>query len=1043
LNTNRSIVSRCSYRYLAALAALCALEASAQFYEVVPLSPVAGGDASEAAVLLDDGLVGGTTWRTGPSLPRAVYWQDPASPQLLPLPQDSALREGEVLGGCRTSKLLPGKGGAIAFCGVALKGSNSVGIVWMTDPNRPPDGDQLVFVPRLFNDLSSVVAVRPPPGDVPNAPLAVLGSSVRPPESALLTDTAGRAPVRLFEGTPTDLDIRVDVSASGCRQDRAPADAARFKPALDTAFIHGKALAFHRDTQRELPGDLSAAMSVFHQSGGPEFAGTLDHGKPGNAAIWVGNERRFRSHPLGRLNGKFCLALDNNRAQDVVGVAQDVSAPQDRTAFLWTPHMGLRNLNDFIDPAAGIHLLEARSLSAKGDIAGLALVGGKPRGFMLKRRAANLVIHKVLANGATEVEVGETIQFALTWVYHGLEPAADLVVTDRVPPELDQVAPLTPGGTFIPSSRQVVFTIPGPILPGQAGSVIFNARVSANARGAFTNATYSATTPRSLPASGPPLIVAIRPPPAVPASPLLVFKAALPGSPVSAGDEIAYQIVVFNGGATPVSGITVQDDIPAGSTLLHPPSAGSTVSSNRIVWSLGTLNGGATAALGFQVRVTAQDGEICNTHCIVAAPGFTDVQAPTVCTPVVTRPLDPPVIAFPRDCLIVATGLPTFAEVAVADASALARIDLLVDGAVAGSAVAPPYQIDFSSGPPGRRCVVARAVARDGRTRDSAPVCISVIARPAGLPRYTLTVVTNTVDFEARLNDCGEFTIRPGGDQTLLTQLFAADGSRPLLRDAEAGLSRPVFVLAKRLNNRAQWLADIPNAPHRGVLWDPARGQVLTDFPPIPGCTQVQIVGMNNRGLVVGSSSTGAGLQTGTLWRSGVPERLLPDRVRQGEGVNDAGVIVAAEGRLIQAGAVVETAPRISFFADINERASSAGKDFGTPGFPGIVWHRPNRFEVIPPPTATNRCIPEAINNHHMVVGTMDEIDGRGFTSSETQRGFVSLDGRVADLNTLVNALPSTRRIRGASDINDAGQIIVTGFEFGVGGFTAVLAPVP
>ncbi len=72
-------------------------------------------------------------------------------------------------------------------------------------------------------------------------------------------------------------------------------------------------------------------------------------------------------------------------------------------------HMGLRNLNDFIDPAAGIHLLEARSLSTKGDIVGLALVGGKPRGFMMKRRAANLVIHKVLANGATEVEVGETI----------------------------------------------------------------------------------------------------------------------------------------------------------------------------------------------------------------------------------------------------------------------------------------------------------------------------------------------------------------------------------------------------------------------------------------------------------------------------------------------------------------------------------------------------------------------------------------------------------------------------------------------------------
>ena len=171
-----------------------------------------------------------------------------------------------------------------------------------------------------------------------------------------------------------------------------------------------------------------------------------------------------------------------------------------------------------------------------------------------------------------------------------------------------------------------------------------------------------------------------------------------------------------------------------------------------------------------------------------------------------------------RDCLIVATGLPTFAEVTVADASALDRVDLLVDGAVAGSAVAPPYQIDFSSGPPGRRCVVARAVARDGRTRDSAPVCISVIARPAGLPRYTLTVVTNTVDFDARLNDCGEFTIRPGGDRTLLTQLFAADGSRPLLRDAEAGLSRPVFVFAQRLNNRAQWLADIPSAPHRGVL---------------------------------------------------------------------------------------------------------------------------------------------------------------------------------------------------------------------------------
>lgn len=77
---------------------------------------------------------------------------------------------------------------------------------------------------------------------------------------------------------------------------------------------------------------------------------------------------------------------------------------------------------------------------------------------------------------------------------------------------------------------------------------------------------------------------------------------------VSFGTEFRYELVVRNAGAAPVSGVRVDDELPAGTKYVgsDPPAE---VSGDRLSWTVGTLEAGAEKRLAVRVKPTAE-GEI-------------------------------------------------------------------------------------------------------------------------------------------------------------------------------------------------------------------------------------------------------------------------------------------------------------------------------------------------------------------------------------------------------------------------------------------------
>ena len=74
------------------------------------------------------------------------------------------------------------------------------------------------------------------------------------------------------------------------------------------------------------------------------------------------------------------------------------------------------------------------------------------------------------------------------------------------------------------------------------------------------------------------------------------------------GQEFRYELVVRNGGSTPVAGVRVEDDVPAGTKYMgsDPPAE---LSGDHLSWSVGSIDAGADKRIVIRVKPT-EEGEI-------------------------------------------------------------------------------------------------------------------------------------------------------------------------------------------------------------------------------------------------------------------------------------------------------------------------------------------------------------------------------------------------------------------------------------------------
>ena len=229
--------------------------------------------------------------------------------------------------------------------------------------------------------------------------------------------------------------------------------------------------------------------------------------------------------------------------------------------------------------------------------------------------SADLAINK--NTNTTSVAPGATFSYTIAVTNNGPDAAANVVMTDILPAQLQFVSITTPAGfncvTPAVNANGTVTCTAATLANGATANFTLTVRVSPSATsGSVTNsATVVSTTADSTPANGtdPAPAVAI----AAPTADLAVTKTTA-SSTLTTGNSVTYTITVTNNGPSAATNVIVTDDLPAGLTFVSAtPSQGTCNASDPISCNVGTLNNGASATISVVANVTATSGTIANT----------------------------------------------------------------------------------------------------------------------------------------------------------------------------------------------------------------------------------------------------------------------------------------------------------------------------------------------------------------------------------------------------------------------------------------------
>ncbi|MBD8078319.1 DUF7507 domain-containing protein [Cellulosimicrobium arenosum] len=239
--------------------------------------------------------------------------------------------------------------------------------------------------------------------------------------------------------------------------------------------------------------------------------------------------------------------------------------------------------------------------------------------------APALVLTKELVT-ATPLRYGEEVDYTLDVVNDGQGTAEDVVVTDRIPAELD---PATVSADGCDLSGQVLSCDLGTLAPGATWSTTLSGTLAGDAAACgrtdvVQTAEVTSTTPEEDLSDN---VATVTSECVVPVD--LAISKAGPAT-ATVGDEVEYTIVVTNGGPAPAPGTTIADDVP---TAIADVSWACTVSDGSAcspgegtgaeVATTATIPAGGEATLVVRGAAAAA-GDVVNRATLTACPDCVD-----------------------------------------------------------------------------------------------------------------------------------------------------------------------------------------------------------------------------------------------------------------------------------------------------------------------------------------------------------------------------------------------------------------------------------
>ncbi len=215
---------------------------------------------------------------------------------------------------------------------------------------------------------------------------------------------------------------------------------------------------------------------------------------------------------------------------------------------------------------------------------------------------ADLRLTKVVDN--PNPSLGDTITYTVTVTNDGPNTATGVEVTDQLPPGLTFVSATPSQGSYNPGTG--VWTV-GTLNAGASATLVIQAVVSS--LGTITNiAEVTASNeldPDSTPNNNDPNeddYAAVTTPAQL--ADLSLQKSVDNPTP-GVGSTVTFTITVRNNGPNAATNVAVQDQLPAGLTLVSATPSQGSYNSVTGVWAVGTLASGATATLTLVATVTA------------------------------------------------------------------------------------------------------------------------------------------------------------------------------------------------------------------------------------------------------------------------------------------------------------------------------------------------------------------------------------------------------------------------------------------------------
>lgn len=196
--------------------------------------------------------------------------------------------------------------------------------------------------------------------------------------------------------------------------------------------------------------------------------------------------------------------------------------------------------------------------------------------------------------------VGQHGVYTITVTNTGMAPTVGTItVTDNLPLGLTFVSGVGPGWTCFADVQTVTCTNPGPLNPGDSSSITLTVSVGPEAVPSVTNSA-TVTNPYD---PDPSNNTDDDPTDVEPVADLRLIKTVDNPNP-NLGDTITFTVTVTNDGPNTATGVVVTDQLPSGLTFVSYSASQGTYNNVTGIWTVGTLNVGASATLSIQAIVS-------------------------------------------------------------------------------------------------------------------------------------------------------------------------------------------------------------------------------------------------------------------------------------------------------------------------------------------------------------------------------------------------------------------------------------------------------